>query len=200
MTNLDAFDLHMTNTLEGPPTGYEKIFAAIANEVKLPLTQVFLRGLPASEDSLLKFIDNHPKINHLDIREMQLTSGKWTRVIQRLCQMPALSRLSLSNLYGEHNIFNCMSDPSIKFGRLTLTCSRLVLSKTDDKDTKSQYTKMGCAYACVGGTKVHTREFDRETLESLRGGLDFVDADIGPPLGTIQLHQWLNKRQFQYTL
>lgn len=109
MTTLDAFDLHMTNALKGPATGYEKIFAAIADEVKLPLTQVFLRGLPATEDSLLKFINKHPKINHLDIREMHLTSGKWIRVIQRLFQMSALSRLSLSNLWDEDGIFNCMS-------------------------------------------------------------------------------------------
>ena len=109
MVALDSFDLHMLNAMKGPATGYEKIFVAIADEVKLPLTQVFLRGLPATEDSLLKFIGNHPKIKHLDIREMHLKSGKWIRIIQRLFQMPALLRLSLSNLWDEDGIFNCMS-------------------------------------------------------------------------------------------
>jgi hypothetical protein len=106
MTKLDAFDLHMIDALRGPSTGYEKIFAHIADEVKLPLTQVFLRGLPASEESLLKFIDNHPNISHLDIREMGLKHGSWTTVIQRICQMPVLSRLHLSNLWDERGIFN----------------------------------------------------------------------------------------------
>jgi hypothetical protein len=107
MKKLDAFDLHMIDALRGPSTGYEKIFAHIADEVELPLTQVFLRGLPASEESLLKFIDNHPNISHLDIREMGLKSGSWTTVIRQICQMPALTRLHLSNLWDERGIFNC---------------------------------------------------------------------------------------------
>jgi len=106
MTKLDAFDLHMIDAIRGRTTGYEKIFAHIANEVKLPLTQVFLRGLPATEQSLLKFIENHPKISHLDIREMRLQSGSWATVIKRICQMPVLSRLHLSNIWDERGMFN----------------------------------------------------------------------------------------------
>ena len=108
MTRLDAFDLHMMHTLKGPCTSYQKIFASIANDVKLPfLTQVFLRGLPSSEESLFKFVENHSNISDFNIREMDLTSGSWKNVIQRLLQIPALIRLSLSNLWGIEGLFNC---------------------------------------------------------------------------------------------
>ena len=109
MTKVDAFDLHMMHTLKGSCTSYQKIFASIANDVKLPfLTQVFIRGLPSSEESLFKFIESHSTISDFNIREMELTSGSWENVIQRLLQMPALVRLSLSNLWGSGGLFNCM--------------------------------------------------------------------------------------------
>lgn len=108
MPKLDAFDLHMTNTLGGPSTAYQKIFDHIADEVKLPLlTQVFFRGIPASEKSLLAFIDNHQSISDLTIDEMELTSGSWKRVIRHISQLPDLSRLNLSNLFYEQHVFNC---------------------------------------------------------------------------------------------
>lgn len=63
-----------------------------------------------------------------------------------------------------------------------------------------QYAKMGCSYPCMGGTKVHTREFDLENIKRLGGIIEFVGGDIGRPLGSPQLMQWSNKRRFQYTL
>lgn len=179
MTNLDAFDLHMTNTLRGQAHGYEKIFTAIANNVKLPLTQVFLRGLPASQESLLKFIDNHPNISDLTIHEMNLTSGDWTYVIQHLCQMPALSLLSLSNLWSEQGVYN-------------------LLFKSDGNETISRYSKMGWTYPCMRVTHVHTRKFDREEIECLKGRIDFDNRDTGRPLGSPQLMRWANNRRFNY--
>ncbi|PVH82093.1 hypothetical protein DL98DRAFT_147114 [Cadophora sp. DSE1049] len=107
MPRLDAFDLHMTNTLRGSSTVYHKVLDHIANEVKLPsLTQVFFRGLPASEESLVKFIDNHQTISDLTIEEMNLTSGCWKRVIKHISHLPNLSRLRLSNLFNEQGVFN----------------------------------------------------------------------------------------------
>jgi molybdopterin/thiamine biosynthesis adenylyltransferase len=52
----------------------------------------------------------------------------------------------------------------------------------------------------MGGVKVHTRDFDREKIESLQKGLDFDDRDIGRALGSYPRHLWAQKRQFEYTL
>ena len=118
MPKLDTFDLHMINALNGPSTQYQKVFEHIANEVELPLlTQVFIRGLPASEESLLKFIDNHPTISDLHINDVELTSGSWKRTIRRVSQLPALSSLSLSNLWEERGVFNCRHFPRTNFSR-----------------------------------------------------------------------------------
>jgi len=120
MPRLDAFDLHMTNTLRGPSTIYQKVLEHIANEVKLPsLAQVFFRGLPASEESLLKFIDNHQTISDLTIEEMSLTSGDWKRVIKHISQLTNLSRLRLSNLFDERGVFNCKYSSSMISGVYT---------------------------------------------------------------------------------
>jgi len=112
MPKLDAFDLHMLNTLQGSSSKYGKIFEHVANDVKLPcLTQVFLRGLPASGKSLLKFLNNHPTISDLSIEEMTLTDGSWKQVIEHVFQLPNLSKLYLSNLCDEQGVFNCKHFP-----------------------------------------------------------------------------------------
>ena len=112
MPKLDAFDLHMINAAEGPTTVYQKIFEHIANEVKLPvLTQVFIRGLPTSEESLFKFINNHPTISELHLELIRLTSGSWKHGIPKISHLPALSSLHLHNLWDQHGLFNRKHPP-----------------------------------------------------------------------------------------
>ncbi|KAE9369882.1 hypothetical protein N431DRAFT_485681 [Stipitochalara longipes BDJ] len=182
MTKLDAFDLHMMHTLKGLCTSYQKIFASIANDVKLPfLTQVFIRGLPSSEESLFKFIESHSTISDFNIREMELTSGSWENVIQRLLQMPAIVRLSLSNLWGSGGLFN-------------------LLLKNTSQDEYSKFSKLEWSYHCLRGIMVHTRIFDCEEIQSLKAGIDFNNASIGRPLGSYAVMKWSNSRQLEFFL
>ncbi|KAH7327311.1 hypothetical protein BKA65DRAFT_510349 [Rhexocercosporidium sp. MPI-PUGE-AT-0058] len=181
MPKLDAFDLHMTDTLDGSSSMYQKIFEYIGNEVKLPLlTKVLLRGLPASEESLLKFFDNHQSISDLTIDEMKLSSGSWKRVIGHISQLPDLSNLRLSNLFDEGGVFN-------------------LLSKTTGDD-RQPYETPENSYHCARGVKVHTRTFGSADIQLLRTGLEFDDTDIGRSLGSPQVMRWAQLRRFRYSL
>jgi hypothetical protein len=203
MTKLDAFDLHMINGLKGPSTSYQKIFETIADEVKLPaLTQVFVRGLPASEESMLKFIQNHPTIKDFNIREMHLTTGSWKNVIHKLCKMPALARLSLSNLWDNDGFFNRESLVSkLKFKASKLTLQNLVQFKRADQDRMTDREEyMRNTYPCLGGTRRHTRTFSREDIENLKAGLEFDDSDLDRQMGSPQFMRWYQLRQFEFVL
>ncbi|KAG4436886.1 hypothetical protein IFR05_007649 [Cadophora sp. M221] len=181
MPKLDAFDLHMTNTLDGPSMVYGKIFDHIADRVKLPmLTQVFFRGMPASEKSLLKFIDNHQSISDLTIDEMKLKSGSWKRAIKHISQLPDLSKLHLSNLFDEQGVFN-------------------LLSKTLGDDEQPRKNPQN-SYSCLRGVKIHTRAFGSAEIQLLRAGLEFDDTDIGRGLGSPQFMRWGQIRRFKYSV
>ncbi|KAH7411082.1 hypothetical protein BKA64DRAFT_772512 [Cadophora sp. MPI-SDFR-AT-0126] len=181
MPRLDAFDLHMTNTLRGPSTVYHKILDHIADEVKLPsLTQVFFRGLPASEESLVKFIDNHQTISDLTIDEMRLTSGCWKRAIKHISQLPNLSKLRLSNLFNEQGVFNLLSK--------------------DPKDDEPPSDRPGDSYPCLRGVKLHTRVFGPIEIQRLREGLEFDDTETGRGLGSPDLMRWRKIREFKYSI
>lgn len=75
-----------------------------------------------------------------------------------------------------------------------------MLSTGDDKEALKEYERTHCSYVCMGGTHVHTRDFDKKKIESLQNGLDFDDRDIGRPLGSYPLHVWIEKRRVEYTL
>ncbi|KAK0120828.1 hypothetical protein ONS96_011029 [Cadophora gregata f. sp. sojae] len=181
MPRLDAFDLHMTNTLRGTSAVYHKVMDHIANEVKLPLlTQVFFRGLPASEQSLAKFIDNHQTISDLTIDEMNLTSGSWERVIKHIAQLPNLSKLRLSNLFNERGVFNLLSK--------------------DRRDDESPCKRPGDSYRCLRGVKRHTRAFGPAEIQRLKNGPEFDNTDTGRGLGSPELMRWMKMREFEYRI
>ncbi|KAL2013888.1 hypothetical protein VTN00DRAFT_1413 [Thermoascus crustaceus] len=141
MPKLEAIDLHLYDTLEGDAKAYDQIFKAIAREVHLPsLEQCFLRGIYASEESMLQFLENHPRINHLDLREMTITSGSWEPIFKYLgSRMTALTRLRLSNLRDENKSLRNLNPV------------------WEEGSGAADYSS---SYPCGGGLMVHTREFD----------------------------------------
>ena len=96
MPNLERLDLHLYRVLEDPANNYATVLSYIADDVVLPsLRHCILRGLPSNEDSLLKFFQNHGELETLELREMNLVSGSWTRIFAHLCTLPSLKHVVL---------------------------------------------------------------------------------------------------------
>lgn len=140
------------------------------------LEQCYLRGIYASEESMLQFLENHPRINQLDLREMTLTSGSWEPIFKHLgSRMPALTRLRLSSLRDENESLRNLN------------------SVWEEGSGAADYSS---SYPCGGGLRmVHTREFDADDLKK---GLEFKPCTPGRALGSPQLRRWLMSRQAEY--
>jgi hypothetical protein len=182
MPNLEAIDLHLYRTLNGHPRSYDRIFQAIAEEIRLPSTleQCFLRGIFTTEQSLLQFLTNHPRINHLDLREICLTSGSWEAIFEYVSAMPNLRRLRLSNLWDND-------------GMLT----NLYPVRKEHFDREADLRNVHPTFfSCVGDSLVHTREFDVHDLKEK--GLKFRPRVDGRPRGSLQFMLWMQARDAEY--
>ncbi|KAI9927231.1 hypothetical protein ASPWEDRAFT_122152 [Aspergillus wentii DTO 134E9] len=110
MPKLEALDLHLCPTVHGDRSSYARIFKDVADLHFPALQQVFLRGLYVSEDSLLKFLSKHPKIDDLHLGGVHLTSGSWKTIFAYLGEnMPALKRLYVSSIYANNKLVNLIS-------------------------------------------------------------------------------------------
>jgi hypothetical protein len=175
MPNLEALDLHLRNALKGMAKSYDQVFAAIAHDVHLPsLEQCILRGLITNEESLLQFLQKHPQITQLDLREINLTSGSWDSIFKHLSESPALKSLRLSSLWAE-NLVN--------------------LAPKDGGYDQSEHRKRYWSFPCFGGEMVHTREFSHDEL---RTALKFAPRPSGRQLGSYYVMHWMNSKEALY--
>jgi hypothetical protein len=174
MPHLEALDLHMRNASRSVAGNYDQIFIAIANDVQfIHLQQVFLRGIVATENSLLQFLRKHPMLTDATFCEVHLTSGAWNLVFEQLCRMPNLKRLYLSNLWGPQLV---NLEPIDGF-----------------EDAEDSYRLWW--FPCFGGKLVHTNEFGREELDK---GLKFKPRPKGRQLGSAQFAHWRQSRESLY--
>ena len=175
MPNLEALDLHMRNASKSSAGKYEQIFIAIARDVQfVHLQQVILRGIMATEDSLLQFLGNHPLLNDATFGEVRLTSGGWEPVFQQLSRMPNLKRLYLSSLWGPSALINL--DP--------------IDGLQDSKNSHELWS-----FPCRGGMLVHTHEFGRDELDK---GLKFKPPPNGRQMGSAKFAHWIQTRRSLY--
>ncbi|PGH00361.1 hypothetical protein GX51_05860 [Blastomyces parvus] len=179
MPNLEALDLHLYRCLRGDLSGYDQIFELISQHIRLPLLkQCYLRGVYATQGALLQFLANHPFINHLDLREIYLTSGAWEPVIDHLnSKMPTLTRLRLSNLW-------------------TTQVLNLRPIWEADFDEMDYLKPSPISYPCQGGLVVHTWDFKEHDLKK---GLEFYPTVQNPiPLGSPGRLHWLQSCLLEY--
>ncbi|CZS99651.1 uncharacterized protein RCO7_07949 [Rhynchosporium graminicola] len=180
LPKLDALDLHMFRTLSHSVKEHERIFEHVANDVKLPLlAQVSLRGVQSSHESLLKFLENHPLISYLSIEEMKLSVRSWEPVIKRICQLPGLKKLRLSNLFDEQNLFNLLFEGD---------------------DWRAKYVSRETAFSSGRGKKVHTCTFGPVEIELILNGMVFEGALGGRDLGSPELMRWSQIHHLKYSL
>ncbi|RSL78802.1 hypothetical protein CEP51_007876 [Fusarium floridanum] len=117
MPNLETLDLHMYQTLEYEAydgqcrlNRYRAILKHIVEtRLYLPrLKTLVVRGLCINPDDLLVFIERHPKLENLELRDVTLNVSSrqtsWNGVLSNVCrnavrQGSALSRVFCSNLY-----------------------------------------------------------------------------------------------------
>ncbi|KAF2816123.1 uncharacterized protein BDZ99DRAFT_129374 [Mytilinidion resinicola] len=177
MPNLEAIDLHLYNTLQGSTKSYDRIFNTVASEVHLPaLEQCFLRGVPTTAESLLLFLEKHPKLNHFELREVRLTTGTWEAIFSHLSGMPALTKLRMSNLRSGGNgmLFNLQ--PPTKY------------------DYK-EFQQKRWSYPCMDGDMVHTLELG---AEEIKRGLKFRARPQERQLGSPWFMMWMESTKGLY--
>jgi hypothetical protein len=127
-----------------------------------------------SEESLLQFLQKHPQINDLDLREVHLTSGSWDSIFEHLSESRALKSLRLSNLWAD----------------------RLVnLAPKDGSYDWREYQNRCWSFSCFGGEMVHTREFNHDELGA---ALKFAPPPSGRQLGSPLVLNWIKSRSFHY--
>jgi hypothetical protein len=176
--NLEALDLHLCNTLRGPIKNYDQIFNIIARDVHLPaLEQCFLRGIPTTAESLLSFLEKHPKINDLDLREVRLTTGSWEPIFAHLSGMLALTKLRMSNLRDMN-------------GRLF---SLFPASGYTSEELQAKFW----SYPCLDGNMVHTMEFGAKEIKK---GLKFLPTPQERPMGSPWFMSWMESTKGMYSL
>ncbi|KAF2258582.1 hypothetical protein CC78DRAFT_621679 [Lojkania enalia] len=171
MPNLEAVDLHFYTTLKGRVNAYSQIFDAVAEKCRFAdMGQVFLRGLPLTEDALLRFLGNHPKTKELTLYESMLFAGSWEKVFAHLSAAHMLKKLHLSNLWSSE-------------GHL--------MNLAPFENTEISHRQ---AYPCFGGAMVHTRDIKEKEL---RAGLKFKAAPSGRAMGSPAFVGWIERRKLE---
>ncbi|KAI4271489.1 MAG: hypothetical protein LQ337_005969 [Flavoplaca oasis] len=176
MPNLENLHLHFYNTLQGIPKSYVKVFTYIADEIVLAsLRRLRLRCFYCDEASLLKFLRAHPNIERLELREMHLTTGSWSPVLDLLLTMSSLQEVTFHNLWKPE-------------------AGMLHLGPNDP--SKSDWEGDGnSSFACMGGVMVHTRTFSRKDIQNER--FEFADKPDGRQYGSPQFHRWITAREVE---
>ncbi|KAI3393598.1 hypothetical protein diail_3902 [Diaporthe ilicicola] len=174
---LEALELFMYNTLEGPPWVYSNVFSHISKTVRLPnLRRLTLRGIWADPVCILIFLRNHRELTRIDLREVHVTGGTWDPILKHIQSMSKLEELHLENLW-------CSSEHL-----LNLMPKNVVF---DDGDRVS-----GRSHPIKNGWMVHTRDI---SMEELRQGLDFVKSrGSSRGKGSQLLMRWIKKRKADY--
>lgn len=193
-TDVETLDLHMFNPYKSRSPQYSQIFVNLARDARFPrLRDCTLRGIWATEASLLKFLREHAgQLERLQLRNIWLVEGTWSSIFRFLhpVSLPNLQYLRLENLFhGNSSLVNlCPEDGALL---------RVGLD-TADRPTESEvFLSPDSHFNCFVGKCVFLREWDREMfwLESRDKhgapvGLEFTHTAHGVPLPSPQFKNW----------
>ncbi|KAL8716227.1 MAG: hypothetical protein Q9220_000132 [cf. Caloplaca sp. 1 TL-2023] len=179
MPNLECLDLHLFTISHDFEDRYVKIFTHIADKIVLPsLRHCKLRGLRCTGKSLHAFLNAHVSIETLEMRQIHLRSGSWRGIFNRLCRMPALQRVALSNIWGQRLI-------------------NLMPEKENELPSSRNWTAdANCWLNCIGGKLLHTRTMSRE--EIVKEQFHFAERPAGRPFGSLQNDTWSARTRVEY--
>ncbi|PTU20246.1 hypothetical protein P175DRAFT_0439959 [Aspergillus ochraceoroseus IBT 24754] len=173
--NLSTLYLHLYRTVTGNIQAYDQLFTTITLTANLPKLEVCsLSGLYVTDKAMLKFLQDSSLLRHLELDEIELTSGLWEPIFNYLSGMSALAYLRLSSLRREKRIVNLQPVwgdwplSSVAFAQRALP---------------------------VKGPMVHTSEFNAEDLER---GLTFLPTPHSRLIGSTQLTRWRRRRRREY--
>lgn len=189
---LRELDLSFRNALkDGILDSYDRIIEIIAHEVQVPmLERCAFSGFPAKGESILLFLQKHPKLHSFTLHECTLTTGSWPPIFSHLDQsMPNLESVSFSNLYGK-----CAQEGEQEEGEDMKKHYEMVnLQPTWDTERPPRWS----SFTKGTGRHVHTRSFDREELKK---GLVFppLIKRRGRAKGSAELLHWRDTRRALY--
>ncbi|OJK01245.1 hypothetical protein ASPACDRAFT_58970 [Aspergillus aculeatus ATCC 16872] len=193
---------------------YDWVIDRIAHETQfLMLEKCSCSGLAAKGGSLLLFLQKHPTLRSLTLRECFLTSGSWTPILTHLQSLPRLETLSLSNLFGKHMQNRKYEQRRRRPSSPSLSSMSKTKNEPDDEleegdgmvvllpvwnvPSKDRWAGWFTEYPHSNGRAVHTRDFTREELAK---GLVFQPLAKGPgcAIGSAQAMNWRNSRRELY--
>ncbi|KAM7203085.1 hypothetical protein V8F33_002433 [Rhypophila sp. PSN 637] len=182
--DVEVLDLHMFTPYGSRTPEYCQTFVNLARVTHFPkLRDCTLRGLWATPDSVLQFLDKHgSQLRRLKLRDIWLPHGNWLSVFRKLQPdtLPNLQYLRLENLlqYRYDQVRNCL---------VNLSPKGLLQRKGIDRNGEEIYFNLTslpdrCHFPHYGGKLVFLREWDGEAffLESrdehgVPVGLEFTD-------------------------
>lgn len=184
MPNLEEVEIHIYDAARGG-SGAQlsgRLFREVATRVHFTsLQRCTLRGIAATEESMLQFLDNHSSIAHLELNEVCLLSGTWTPIFAQISVLPSLTRLGMSTLWGVRRLENL---------RPFFKCSAWNENHWD------------WSYPCLGGgLMVHTLRLEEDDLNTTREsgeGLRFRPGPSGRPMGSVRCSRWLQSSRAWY--
>lgn len=99
MAQLEELDLHQYLVAPADIPRSKQVFKEISHVTLPKLQKLILRGMRADEADLLRFLDAHPALTHLDFQDFQLTSGTWESICRHFkTKMHSLTELCLADL------------------------------------------------------------------------------------------------------
>lgn len=99
MPQLEELDLHQYLVKASALQRSMRVFREISHITLPKLQKLILRGMRADEADLLRFLESHRGLTHIDLTDFQLTSGTWDSIrIHFRTRMPSLTELCLADL------------------------------------------------------------------------------------------------------
>jgi len=183
--NLESLDLHLYEALRGRAKSYVKVFTHIVDDVKLlSLRRCSLRGIRCNGLSLLAFLRTHNDLLTLELREVHLQSGSWSRIFAHMAGMPQLQHVELHNLWRPRD------------GGAVHLAPRNREWKEDWGPSGDEADKRNCSFECSGGLLVHSRSFTAEDIRNER--FKFAQKPTGKAAGSIKCLWWAEASKAEY--
>ena len=191
MPHLESLNLHLYTTAVGSYRSEIRPYTPLLRKVfwkPFPnLALLTLQGMPIAAETMIKCLDEHPRLEYLSLRFIYLTSGTWAQVFKRLTEeSPHLKSAYLSNLMQ-------FGDNQFGWKVMNLDCPRLRSSSGDMWDLER--SEQG--YELIPGRLFlwHSRVIGEEEL---RNGIDFTPGLCGSGMASGGGHVWTSKKMTDF--
>lgn len=191
----------------------EEFFQTIAGGIHLSssLQRCTLRGIRSTRDSLMKFLTNHPGIQHLELTNFSFQGddtddGGGTEAIRTLIKtLPSLQTLSLSDIFergGRHMNLYPVGNPPLQGEEDVVVAVRekqegydhlAVTPGTTTRGRRRSWKMEG--FSRMSGRHIHTIHLEGDDLTP---DIQFRRPPTGWQMGSAEFANWMSMRRREY--